>query len=159
MKIDYLIGKLKEQLQKIHQSDTEVWFKTTYALLLDYFPSYSPRASNFNSLISDFKIKSIYVITPAQANDLKSKAVEYLNEIIQYLTNLQETEKQEAIQKANMLRLMVNEPELWVKETLFIAEKLQQKQQRLEQSQKLKPDDVELLKKLRHTHKNRGPRF
>ena len=106
MKIDYLIEKLKEQLQKIHQSDTEVWLRTTYALLLDHFPSYSQRASNFYSLITDFKMKNIYGITSAQTNDLKNKAVEYLNEIIQYLFNLQEAEKQEAILKANVLKLI-----------------------------------------------------
>ncbi|MES2330721.1 MAG: hypothetical protein V4539_14045 [Bacteroidota bacterium] len=67
--------------------------------------------------------------------------------------------EQMAVLKKGKIIEQVNEPELWVKETLFIAEKLLQKQQRLEQSQKLKPDDVELLKKLRHTHKNRGPRL
>lgn len=64
--------------------------------------------------------------------------------------------QQMAVLKKGKVIEQVNEPELWVKETLFIAEKLQQKQQRLEQSQQLKPDDMQLLKKIRNRPKNKG---
>ncbi|NCI49782.1 hypothetical protein GWC95_07605 [Sediminibacterium roseum] len=67
--------------------------------------------------------------------------------------------QQMAVLKKGKIIEQVNEPELWVKETLFIAEKLQQKQQRLEQSQRLKPDDIQLLKKLRNVPKNKGRRL
>lgn len=54
----------------------------------------------------------------------------------------------------------VNTPASWVTETLFIAERLQLKQQQLEQSRQQKPDDTKWLKKLRNSHRNKkGPRL
>ncbi len=63
--------------------------------------------------------------------------------------------QQMAVLKKGKIFEQVNAPELWVKETLFIAERLQQKQQRIEQSHDLKPEDSELLKKLKNTSKNK----
>lgn len=63
--------------------------------------------------------------------------------------------EQMAVLKKGKIIEQVNEPELWVKETLFIAEKLQQKQLRIDQSHDVKPEDRELLKKLKNITKNK----
>lgn len=100
MDTDYIIKKLKEQRLKVNLNDTEVWLKTTYALLEEYFRCYSPRANSFQSLINDFTTKKIFGLKPEDVVNIKNKAVQYLDENIQYLEELLEKEKKDAIQKA-----------------------------------------------------------
>jgi predicted ABC-type ATPase len=63
--------------------------------------------------------------------------------------------EQMAVLKKGKIIEQANEPELWVKETLFIAERLQQKQQQIAQTHDTKTQDRELLKKLKNTSKNK----
>jgi len=104
MDTDYTINKLKEQKQKVHQSDTEVWLKTTYSFIEEYFKSYSSRAQSFQGLINDFSMQKIFGLTPSHINNFKKKATEYINETIQYLEELKLRQQKEAIQKANALK-------------------------------------------------------
>ena len=84
---------------------------------------------------------------------LKSKILDFTEAYI--YDSSEKLPKQMAVLKQGQIIECVEEPALWVKETLFIAERLQQKIQNLEQSPELKPENTELLKKLRNVSK--GP--
>jgi len=104
MNTDYIIRKLREQRSKVNQNDTEVWLKTTYSFVEEYFQIYSPRANSFHSLIIDFTTKKIFGLKPAEIANIKNQAVQYLDENIQYLEELLAEEKKNAFQKATLAK-------------------------------------------------------
>lgn len=104
MDTDYTIKKLKEQRIKVSQNDTEVWLKTTYSFLEEYFNSYSPRANSFHNLISDFTTKKIFGLKPGEIINIKNQAIQYLDENIQYLEEQLEKERKIALQKAELAK-------------------------------------------------------
>lgn len=85
MSIEFFIQKLEEQKLKVNDGNPEVWLRTTYALIEDYFNASSTRARNFQSIINDFSGKKIFGITASQIDYYKKQAVEYIDEIITYL--------------------------------------------------------------------------
>jgi len=95
MNIDYTIEKLKNQKSKIHLGDFEVWMNTTYAFMEGYFKSYQTRPRNFQSLINDFKIDKIgsgYGTKKIDLSSYKAKAIEYLDDSINYLEDVKKQE-------------------------------------------------------------------
>ncbi|MBT9485652.1 hypothetical protein [Sediminibacterium sp.] len=89
---------------------------------------------------------------------LKSKIINFTEA---YLVDSSKSisEKVALVRKGKVID-KVNAPASWVTETLFIAERLQQKKQQLGQSKEQKPEDAGLLKKLRNSQrKGRGPRL
>lgn len=89
---------------------------------------------------------------------LKSRVIDFTEA---YLIDSSKSvpEKVALVKKGKVIE-KVNTPASWVTETLFIAERLQQKKQQLAQFKELKPDSAELLKKLRNSHRNnKGPRL
>ena len=90
---------------------------------------------------------------------LKSKVLNFTEAYL--IDSSKSVPERMAILKQGKIIERIEEPALWVKETLFIAERLQQKQQQnVEQlRQQLKPKKIELLKKLRNVPKNRGHRL
>jgi len=101
MDIEYTIRKLNEQKQKVNQGDTEVWLKTTYSIIEEYFSVLSSRTQSFQGLLNDFAIQKISGVTSAHASTYKSKGLEYITEIIQHLEDKQQ---KDAIEKANFLK-------------------------------------------------------
>ncbi len=106
MNINYTIDKLKEQRLKVNFGDAEVWLKTTYAFIEDYFKSYSTRASSFQSLINSFSTKKIFGITAADINSFKKQALEYLNETIKYLEDQREIQLKAEAERQKILQQM-----------------------------------------------------
>ncbi|KAA9037252.1 hypothetical protein FW778_17650 [Ginsengibacter hankyongi] len=104
MDTDYTIKKLREQRLKVNQNDTEVWLKTTYSFLEEYFKSYSPRAGNFHELIYDFATKKIFGFKPGEIAIIKNQAIQYLDENIQYLEEQLEKERKDSIQKVALAK-------------------------------------------------------
>jgi predicted ABC-type ATPase len=89
---------------------------------------------------------------------LKSKIINFTEA---YLVDSSKSisEKVALVRKGKVID-KVNAPASWVTETLFIAERLQQKKQQLGQSKEQKPEDAGLLKKLRNSQRRgRGPRL
>lgn len=86
---------------------------------------------------------------------LKSKILNFTEAYL--IDSSEPVPKQMAILKLGKVIERIEEPALWIKETLFIAERLQQKQ--VKESQQLEQKNVELLKKLRNVPKDRkkGP--
>lgn len=67
--------------------------------------------------------------------------------------------QQVAVLKQGRIIERINEIPLWVKETLFIAERLQQKLESKDQVQELKPDDDLSMKHGQNQQKNKGHRL
>jgi len=107
METEYLIKKLEDQKTKVNQADTEVWLKTTYSYIEEYFRIGSSRAIHFQSLINDFTINKNFGAAD-ESKTIKRKAIEYINEIILYLRELQERQKQELEKPKNKEEIQHN---------------------------------------------------
>jgi hypothetical protein len=101
MDIDYFINKLEEQTTKVDKGDTEVWLKTTYSFIEEYFGSTSSRARSFQSLINDFTSQKIWGIGEHAMIDFKNKALEYIEEMLTYSKELKLRQRKEEFQKAS----------------------------------------------------------
>ncbi len=81
MKTEYFISKLKEQKSKLDVSELEVWLKTTYAFIEEYFGAISSRTQNFKSVINDFTTGKILGFSDGAIKNYKLQALEYIDEI------------------------------------------------------------------------------
>lgn len=96
---EYILQKLIEQKNKIKTGNVEVWLKTTHAYLVEYFKSYSPRVTNFQSLINDYNLVKIGV-SEKNEDFFWSTGLEYIEDNIQHL--------KEIIQSKEVINLNTN---------------------------------------------------
>lgn len=96
--IEYTIRKLEEQKGKVHSSDFEVWLNTTHSYIEDQFKSYSTRARNFGSIISDYRIQKIGDAYGQNIDKghFKSRAIDSIDDCISYLKDERSSGKKPA---------------------------------------------------------------
>lgn len=111
--LDYTIKKLEEQKRKVNQGDLEVWLNTTHSYIEDQLKSYSTRAQNFQSLISDYRIQKIgdSYGNKIDQSHFRSKAIGYIDECLSYLKDeLAEQRKQAKLEQEQKQHIEQTQP-------------------------------------------------
>jgi hypothetical protein len=95
METEYFINKLNEQKEKVEKSEIEVWLKTTYAFIEEYFGATSSRARSFQSIVHEYSTGKILGLTSTAIPTFKRQALEYIDEILIYLSESNKRKKEE----------------------------------------------------------------